>query len=268
MIKILFIGDIVGKSGRKAVKEILPKLKSENDIFLTIANGENLAGGIGITPDVAQEIKSYGVDVITTGNHVWRRKAIEPFLNIADYLLRPGNYPPGNPGRGCLKLTKEGVNIAVINLCGRVFMGPLGNLDCPFRTADRLIKELGDKVSVIIVDIHAETTSEKTAMGWYLDGRVSAVIGTHTHVQTSDERILSNKTAYITDAGMVGSIDSILGVKKEKVIKMFLTQRPMSFSVLKKNIILNSVIIELDEKTGEASSIRRVNIPYITGGSN
>lgn len=262
MIKILFIGDIVGKPGRKAVKEILPSLKRENNIFLTIANGENLAGGIGITPDVAQEIRSYGVDVITTGNHVWRRKEIEHYLNEVDYILRPSNYPPGNPGKGHLVLIKEDIKIAVINLCGRIFMGDFINIDCPFRTVDSLLKKFENELSIIIVDIHAEATSEKSAMGWYLDGRVSAVLGTHTHVQTSDERILPQKTAYITDVGMVGSIDSILGVKKEKVIKMLLTQRPVSFTVEKKNIVLNSVIIELDEKTGEALSIKRVNIPF------
>jgi len=268
VIKILFIGDIIGKPGRVAVKEILPELKIENNISLTIANGENLAGGIGITPNVAQEIKSYGVDVITTGNHVWRRKEIEPFLSIAGYLLRPANYPPGNPGRGYLELTINNLSVAIINLCGRVFMGPLGNLDCPFRTADQLINGLKNETNVIIVDMHAEATSEKMAMGWYLDGRVSAVIGTHTHVQTSDERILPKKTAYITDVGMVGSIDSIIGVNKDKIIKMFLMQRPTSFTVAKKNIVLNSLIIEINEKTGEAYSIKRVNIPYIKGGSN
>ncbi len=250
------IGDIVGKPGRKAVADLLPKLKREHRIDLVIANGENAAGGMGITPKIVEELHSMGIDVITTGNHVWKYKEIYGTLDKDPGLLRPANYPPKVPGKGSgILSTEKGERVGVLNLSGRVF---LAELDCPFRKADEEIGKLSQETKVIIVDMHAEITSEKTALGWYLDGRVSAVVGTHTHIPTADERVLPKGTAYITDIGMVGSLDSVIGIKKELALKKFLSQIPIRFEVEKENIYLQGVIINIDSKTGRAEKIERI----------
>ncbi|HHD10958.1 MAG TPA: TIGR00282 family metallophosphoesterase [Deltaproteobacteria bacterium] len=254
-MRILFLGDIIGKPGRQAVKRLLPALRKRYNPALVIANGENSAGGFGITEDVYAELIGEGVDVITSGNHIWDRKEVLNFIDNADRLLRPLNYPEGSPGTGVRVFRKDDVEIAVVNLCGRAFME---NIDCPFRAASRCLDGLGEKSPVIIVDMHAETTSEKIAMGWYLDGRVSAVIGTHTHVQTSDERILPKGTAYITDAGMTGPVDSVIGMKKELVIKRFLTQMPVRFEVATGRLELQGVVLEIEPSTGKATHIERI----------
>jgi len=211
-MRILMIGDVIGRPGRRAVRALVPKLRQQNGIDLVVANGENAAGGIGLTPETARELLESGVDVITSGNHIWRNKAIFRDINGDQKLLRPANYPRGTPGRGWTVLEKHGVKVGVLNLLGRVFMEPL---DCPFRTAQKEIPIIQKQTKIIIVDFHGEATSEKVAMGWHLNGMVSAVIGTHTHVQTADERVLDGGTAYITDAGMTGPFDSIIGMKKD-----------------------------------------------------
>jgi metallophosphoesterase (TIGR00282 family) len=218
-LRILAIGDIIGKPGRKAVRELLPSLRHEYRVNLIIGNGENAAGGIGITPSTARELFDSGIDIITTGNHIWAHKEIIPYLDGNLAIIRPLNYPPGTPGRGYL--SRDG--ILVVNLIGRTF---IGNFDCPFRAMDQLLAEVEGKSTIIIVDFHAEATSEKVAMGWYLNGRVSAVLGTHTHVGTIDTRILPGGTAYVTDIGMVGPMDSVIGDDPDSVINRFLTQIP------------------------------------------
>ena len=250
-MKILAIGDIIGKPGRKAVKEILPSLCDEYNIDLAIGNGENAAGGLGLTPSTAEELFDSGIDVITTGNHIWAYNEIIPCLDSELALLRPLNYPPMNPGRGYLLKN----NVLIINLVGRVFMG---NVDCPFRAMDQLLAEFEHKPIPIIVDFHAEATSEKVAMGRYLDGRVSAVLGTHTHVGTIDAQILSGGTAYVTDIGMVGPIDSVIGDDPDSVINRFLTQIPSRLSVGKGRVSFDAILIEVDEKTGKAVDIKRI----------
>jgi len=255
-MNILVIGDIIGKPGRRAIANLLPKLKREHKLDMVIANGENAAGGMGITPQITQELYSLGIDVITSGNHVWKHKEIYETLNKDPRLLRPANYPPLVPGKGSgIFFTEKGDKVGVLNLMGRVF---LAELDCPFRKADEEIKKLSKETKVVVVDMHAEITSEKTAMGWYLDGRVSAVVGTHTHIPTADERILPKGTSYITDIGMVGSLDSVIGVKKELALKRFLSQIPIRFEVEKKNIYLQGVVISIDSKTGKAKKIERI----------
>lgn len=220
---------------------------------MVVANGENAAGGIGITPDTARELLSYGIDVITSGNHVWDKKEIIPYLDGDQPILRPLNYPPGVPGRGHITMG----DILVVNVIGRVFMG---TYDCPFRAMDRLLDEIGDRVAAIIVDIHAEATSEKAALAWYLDGRVSVVAGTHTHVATADARILPNGTAFVSDLGMVGPIDSVIGVKPQEVLQRFLTQTPHRLTVQRAGpLIFNSMLVDIDESTGKATRIERVD---------
>ncbi|HEU65307.1 MAG TPA: YmdB family metallophosphoesterase, partial [Chloroflexi bacterium] len=223
-MRILAIGDIIGNPGRRAVKEILPGLCHEHNIDLVIGNGENAAGGIGLTPSTARELFDAGIDVITTGNHIWAHKEIIPYLDSELDLLRPLNYPPANPGRGYLLKN----NALIVNLIGRVF---IGHFDCPFRAMDQLLSEFGHQSVPIIVDFHAEATSEKVAMGKYLAGRVSAVLGTHTHVGTIDAHILPGGTAYVTDIGMVGPVDSVIGDDPNSVIERFLTLRPARLSV-------------------------------------
>ncbi|MBA7660717.1 2',3'-cyclic-nucleotide 2'-phosphodiesterase [subsurface metagenome] len=255
-MNILVIGDIIGSPGRKAVADLLPKLKRKHNVDLAIANGENAAGGMGITPKIVEELYSSGIDVITSGNHVWKYKEIYGTLDKDPYFLRPANYPPKVPGKGsCIFSTEKGDKVGVLNLMGRVF---LAELDCPFRKADEEIEKLSRETKIIIVDMHAEITSEKMAMGWYLDGRVSAVVGTHTHIPTADERILPKGTAYITDIGMVGSLDSVIGVKKELALKRFLSQIPIRFEVEKENIYLQGVVISIDSKSGRAKKIERI----------
>jgi metallophosphoesterase (TIGR00282 family) len=256
-LKVLFIGDIVGKSGRKAIKAILPEFLAKEKFDLILANGENAAGGFGITPQVAQELRKEGIDVITSGNHIWDRKEIIDFLDKAEFLLRPENYPEGVPGKGSgIFNTKTGLAVGVINLAGRTFMGPL---ECPFRVALQVIEKIKKLTPIIIVDFHAEATSEKGALGWFLDGKVSAVVGTHTHVQTADERVLPQGTAFITDVGMSGALDSVIGIKKEIVIQRFLTQTPFRFEPAKKELSLQGVIIEIDDNIGNAIAISRIN---------
>jgi metallophosphoesterase (TIGR00282 family) len=250
-LRILAIGDIIGKPGRKAVKEILPGLCDEHNIDLVVGNGENAAGGLGLTPDTADELFDSGIDVITTGNHIWAYNEIIPYLDSELALLRPLNYPPMNPGRGYLLKN----NVLIVNLVGRVFMG---HVDCPFRAMDQLLAEFKNKSIPIIVDFHAEATSEKMAMGRYLAGRVSAVLGTHTHVGTTDAHILSGGTAYVTDIGMVGPIDSVIGDDPDSVIKRFLTQIPSRLSVGKGKVSFDAILVEVDEKTGKAVDIKRI----------
>ena len=259
-MKVLFLGDIIGKPGRNAIDRNLDVLIGKHDIDMVIANGENAAGGIGISVKTAGSLLNMGIDIITTGNHVFKKREIYNLLDSEDRLLKPANYPPDTPGRGynIYEVEKLGnLKIAVINLCGRVFVE---NLDCPFRTVDRILEYVSQETSIIIVDMHAEVTSEKVAMGWYLNGRVSAVVGTHTHIQTADERVLPDDwTAYITDVGMVGPRDSVIGVKKENIIERFLTGMPQKFTVAREDVWINGVVIDIDEKTGKASSIKRIN---------
>ena len=250
-MKILAIGDIIGKPGRNAVKEILPGLCSEHNIDLVIGNGENAAGGLGLTPSTADELFDSGIDVITSGNHIWAYNEMIPDLDSELAILRPLNYPPMNPGRGYLLRN----NVLIVNLVGRVFMT---HVDCPFRAMDQLLAEFQHKSIPIIVDFHAEATSEKVAMGRYLDGRVSAVLGTHTHVGTVDAHILPGGTAYVTDIGMVGPTDSVIGDDPDSVIKRFLTQIPSRLSVGKGEVSFDAILVEVDEKTGKAVGIQRI----------
>jgi metallophosphoesterase (TIGR00282 family) len=250
-LKILAIGDIIGKPGRNAVKEILPALCAENNIDLVVGNGENAAGGLGLTPGIAEELFDSGIDVITSGNHIWAYNEIMPYLDGEFTILRPLNYPPMNPGRGYLLKN----NVLVVNLVGRVFMA---HVDCPFRAMDQLLAEFEHKSMPIVVDFHAEATSEKVAMGRYLDGRVSAVLGTHTHVGTADARILPGGTAYVTDIGMVGPTDSVIGDDPDAVIKRFLTQIPSRLSVGKGEVGFDAIMVEVDEKSGKATGIQRI----------
>jgi len=257
-VKILFIGDIVGKAGRKAVKEILPILLQNNKVDLIIANGENAAGGFGITPKIVYELLTGPVDLLTSGNHIWDKKDILGLLEKENGILRPANYPDDVSGHGSVVLkTKTGISVGVINISGRVFMD---NIECPFKVALQETEKLRRSTPIIIVDFHAEATSEKEALGWFLDGRVSAILGTHTHVQTADERILPQHTAYITDVGMSGAIDSVIGFEKEIVIEKFITQLPKRFEVAKKDIHLQGVIITIDDSTGKATEIERINL--------
>lgn len=255
-IRLLMIGDVVGRPGRRAVIENIPGLVRDERINLTIANGENAAGGNGITREVAGELFSAGVEVITMGNHVWNKKEIYNLITREDRIIRPCNYPPGAPGAGYGRYeTKNGIKVGVINLSGRVFMP---DLDCPFRKADEVIPVLRDWSNIILLDFHAEATSEKIAMAYHLEGKISAVCGTHTHVQTADERVLPGGTAYITDVGMTGPLDSVIGVKKEAVLEKFITQMPRKFEVAAGPYQFNAVIIDIDTQTGMATNIKRI----------
>jgi 2',3'-cyclic-nucleotide 2'-phosphodiesterase len=255
-MNILFIGDIFASVGRRLVEAHLQEIISGESIDLVIANGENAAGGFGITPSVADELFSLGLDVITTGNHVWDKREIYDYLPRRERLLRPANYPPELPGQGMLVLrARNGVECAVMNLQGRTF---LSTIDCPFRKADELIASLPETVKVRFLDFHAEVTSEKMALGWYLDGRISALVGTHTHIPTADSRILPGGTAYQTDAGMTGPYDSIIGVKKDPVIRRFLTGLPVRMEAAKGMPELHAVVVTVDESTGKATAIKRL----------
>ncbi len=258
-MRILFIGDIVGKAGRQAIDGVLEKVVADYKIEFTIANGENAAGGMGITPSIAIEFLDQGVDVLTSGNHIWAKKEIVPFLEEELRILRPANYPPKVPGRGSgIFHSRNGQRLGVLNLEGRVFMK---HLDCPFRVGEKEVELLREETNIILVDFHAEATSEKMAMGWFLDGKVSAVLGTHTHVQTSDERILNEGTAYISDVGMTGPLDSVIGIRKEIALERLLTQIPWKFDVAKDEIELQGVVIDVDPKTGKAENIQRIRTP-------
>jgi 2',3'-cyclic-nucleotide 2'-phosphodiesterase len=258
-VKLLFIGDIIGKPGREALSRELHRIVDRHMVDLVIANGENAAGGFGLTAETAQELFKCGIQMITSGNHIWDKKDSLEYIKREERIVRPANYPEGTPGKGAaIARTPGGVKVGILNLEGRVFMN---NLDCPFRCADREIAKLKEETPIVFVDFHAEATSEKISLGWYLDGRVSAVVGTHTHVQTADERILSAGTAFITDVGMTGPFDSVIGVKKEEAIQKFITQRPAKFEIAKRDIRINAVVIEVDEKSGLATGIERINIP-------
>ena len=257
-VKLLFIGDIVGKSGRQAISRELHRLVDRHMVDFVVANGENAAGGFGLTEDVAGDLFKLGIDLLTSGNHIWDKRDSLDYIKREERLIRPANYPEGTPGTGSAVLrTAAGIKVAMLNLEGRVFMN---NLDCPFRTADREIDRLRAETPIIFVDFHAEATSEKASLGWYLDGRVSAFIGTHTHVQTADERVLPGGTAYLTDAGMTGAFDSVIGVKKEEAISKFLSQLPVKFEIAKNNLRLNGVVVEIDEQSGKALSVERINL--------
>jgi metallophosphoesterase (TIGR00282 family) len=255
-MKILFIGDTVGKAGRAVVHQHLKHLQEELAIELTILNCENAAAGFGITPKIADEFFDWGIDVLTSGNHIWDKKEIMPYLSKNPRILRPANYPPDNPGRGLAILkTRSEQEVAVLNLQGRVFMPAT---DDPFRVADAELARIPKHIKVIFVDMHGEATSEKVAMGWYLDGRVSAVIGTHTHIPTADSKILPGGTAYQTDAGMSGPFYSVIGVIKEDVIRRFLTSIPDKFESASQDAQLNGVFVEVDSGTGKARRIERI----------
>jgi len=254
-MRIAFLGDVVGKPGRRGVTAFLPSLIVSEAIDFVVANCENAAGGVGVDPGSVRELLSAGVDVLTSGNHIWAKREIVDYIADSDVLLRPANFSPTTPGWGyTVKTSRGGTPVAVVNLIGRVFMN---NYDCPFRVADTVLEAIGAKATVVFVDMHAEATSEKVAMGWYLDGRVSAVVGSHTHVQTADERLLPGGTAYLTDAGMCGPRDSVIGVKRDAVVQRFLTQMPTRFEVATGPVLVQGAVIDVDEASGRASGINR-----------
>lgn len=255
-MRVLLIGDIVGRTGRKALRLSLPRLREELQVDLILANGENAAGGFGLTENVKDEILGLGIHVITLGNHTWDNKEIYSFIEEEERLIRPANYPPSTPGRGHMELLIKGRRVLIINLLGRVFMDPL---PCPFLTLDSILEDYREHPpDYCIVDFHAEATSEKKAMGYYTAGRVSIVVGTHTHIQTADEEILQGGTAYITDLGMTGAVDSILGMKREDVLKRLITQRPHRFHVAKGKTQLNGLCVDLGDRGAEA--LQRINL--------
>ncbi len=256
-MNILFLGDIVGEPGRKGVREKLGKLRERNKIDFTIANGENSAGGAGITPRIAEYLFAGGVDVITLGDHTWDNREVLGIIDREPRLIRPANYPEGAPGKGMVVVSnKAGQRIAVLNLLGRQFLK--FQPDCPFRKVDVLLAEVAGQTKTIIIDFHAEATAEKIAFGRYVDGRVSAVLGTHTHVPTADAQVFPNGTAYITDAGMCGAHESVIGTAIEPIIKRMLSQLPQRFILAEKDVRINGVVVEVDENTGKAVAIRRV----------
>lgn len=260
-MKILFIGDIVGSPGREAVKKLLPDLKKELRIDFVVANAENIAGGSGITSQTAGELFDATVDVITAGDHIWKKREIFELLQGEPRIVRPLNFPAGAPGSGFgVFALPSGLKIGIVNVLGRVFIDAL--LECPFRTTMSAIEEIGRQTKTIIVDMHAEATSEKVALGWYLDGKVSAVVGTHTHIQTADERLLPGGTAYITDIGMTGPYDSVIGRRVEDVLERFVTGIPTRFEVAQGNIQLHAVAIQINDATGRAESITRIQRKY------
>lgn len=260
VMKILFIGDIVGAVGRAAVKALLPALRDRYKIDFVVANGENAAGGFGITEKVASEIFGFGVHIMTSGNHIWDKKESIPYIAKENRIIRPVNYPPGVPGYGSVVITlPSGTKIGVVNLSGRVFMS---SIDCPFRVGKDEIERVQKETKCIIVDFHAEATSEKIAFGYFIDGKVSAVIGTHTHVQTADEKILPGGTAYITDIGMTGPADSVIGIEKEQIIERFLLQMPRKFETARGGGILSAAVIEIDDRSGKSTAIQRLQLTY------
>ena len=262
-IRILAIGDIVGTPGRKVLREALPGYIRDQAIDLVVANGENLVSGSGLTIKTKDKLLSHGVDVVTSGDHIWRRMEISNGLTRGGRLLRPDNYPDECPGRGLTIVeARNGVKVAVINLLGRLFMSPI---DCPYRAADRAVEEARQTTPVVVVDFHAEATSEKISMGWYLDGRTSAVWGTHTHVQTTDEKLLPNGTAYLTDLGMTGSHHSVLGRKVEPVLQKMVTHIPARFDVADEDLRMSGAIVTIDAETGRAKAIERVQLKHEAG---
>jgi len=259
-VRLLFVGDVIGKPGRRAVQRLLPRLVDHHRADFVVVNVENAAGGYGVTPEVMHELADLSIDCFTSGNHVWDKKEGLELLARDPRLLRPANYPEGNPGKGMyVGETAGGIKVAVLNLEGRVFMS---TLDSPFVAADRLLAQLDrNKVKVAFVDFHAEASSEKQAMGFYLDGRVSAVIGTHTHVPTADERILPGGTALLTDVGMTGPYESVIGMRADKALRRFLLQTPSSLEVAKRDVRLAAALVEIDETTGKAERIERILLP-------
>ena len=256
-MKLLFLGDVVGRPGRRAVESLLPRFRAEESVQFVVANCENASGGKGIDPDNAEQLFDLGIDVLTSGNHIWRNPAIVPYMGDNARLLRPCNFPPGNPGSGWIVrgVGKSSLTVGVLNLIGRVFMGPA---DCPFQIARDAVREIRRQTNIVFVDMHGEATSEKVAMGRFLDGSVSAVVGSHTHVQTADETILPGGSAYLTDAGMCGPEDSVLGVKTEAVVRRFLTQMPTRFDVASGPALVQGALVEIDDVTGRATGISRV----------
>ncbi|MDI4646134.1 TIGR00282 family metallophosphoesterase [Cohnella hashimotonis] len=256
-MKVVFIGDIVGQVGRDTVKRLLPWLKDKYQPHIVIANGENAAGGRGINAAITRELFSAGVQGITMGNHTWDNREIFEFIDDEARMVRPANLPPGTPGRGYTIIKSGSRELAIVNLIGRTFLPPS---DCPFRKADEIVDELRRKTKCILVDFHAEATSEKIAMGWHLDGRASVVLGTHTHVQTNDDRILPEGTAYVTDAGMTGPRDGVLGMERESVLRKFITGMPTRFQVAETKWHLNGLFVDIDEATGKALSVRTIRV--------
>ena len=256
MLRILFIGDVFGEPGRRALERLLPRLRDDLAADLVVANGENAAGGLGLTARLTRELWGCGVDVITMGNHVWKQRDLLPVLDEEERLLRPANYPPNVPGHGHVIVEAAGARIGVVNLQGRVYMN---ELDDPFRCLDELLAGPLAKADCVVVDMHAEASSEKQALGWYVDGRAAAVVGTHTHVQTADEKILPKGTAYISDLGLTGPHRSVIGMDPKAAIKRFITQQPMRFKVAKGDNRLQGAMVEVDEATGLAMSIKRIN---------
>ena len=254
-MKVLFIGDVFARPGRRAVRELLPEIQQEHSPDLTIINAENAAGGFGTNKKIARELFGYGADVLTGGNHTFDKSDFFEVLEDDERVLRPHNYPASNPGAGVTVIPVDGIRVAVLNLQGRIYMPPT---DCPFQAADRLIASLEDEADVIVVDFHGEATSEKYAMAWYLDGRVSALVGTHTHVQTADEQVFPDGMAYITDLGMTGPHRSIIGVQVEQSLGRFLNSRPARFEAAKQDVRLHGAIVDIDEETGTARSIQRI----------
>jgi metallophosphoesterase (TIGR00282 family) len=257
-VRVLAIGDIVGKPGRAVLKAMLPEIREKERIDFCYANGENAAGGSGLTPDTSRDLLRAGVDVITTGDHVWKKREILKTMQKDSPILRPENFPDGTPGKGYnIFATAKGCDIAVVLLLGRVFMSPI---DCPFQAVDRVLERIAGRAKVVLVDMHAEATSEKVAMGYHLDSRVSAVLGTHTHVQTADERILAGGTAYLTDLGMTGPVYSVLGRRVDRVLKRFVTGLPSPFDVAGGEAQINGAIVDIDPNSGKAVKIKRVNL--------
>jgi metallophosphoesterase (TIGR00282 family) len=256
-VRILFIGDVIGGPGRRILRDYLDMVKQQYAPDLTIANGENLAGGLGATPQLIREISTYGVQVVTMGNHTWRRADMLKGIEMLDNVVRPANYPPSSPGEGSIVYELDGDRrVAIFNLVGRVYMDPN---DCPFRRGLEIARTLREETPIVILDMHAEATSEKAAIAWYLDGKVSAVLGTHTHVQTADERILPQGTAYITDVGLTGPHDSIIGMKQEQVLTRFVTGIHSRYEVADQNLQLDGVVVDVDDLTGQALHIERVS---------
>src|SRR5437867_7123265 len=257
-MNILMVGDVYGEPGRQAVAKLVPRLRQEHAIDFCVVNVENAAGGFGVTAPIARQILEAGADVMTSGNHIWDKREIIEYITKENLLLRPANFPVGTPGVGHVTVKAGPHKVAVLNLMGRVFMLPI---DCPFQKADELVPELRKDTPIIIVDMHAEATSESQAMGWHLDGRVSAVVGTHRHVQTADERVLPKGTAYITDLGMTGPTDSVIGVDKDIALQRFLSQMPNRFEPAKGPVALHGAVIRIDPETGRGLSIERLRVP-------
>ena len=260
-MNVLCIGDIVGKPGREALRALLPELRKKHKVDVAVINAENTASGSGLTSRLARQLFDMGCDVLTLGDHTWDQKELEEYLKESDTVIRPANFPEGAPGRGwTIFTTANGVKVGVVNMLGRTFMRH--QVTCPFRAADEIIVEIQKETPNIIIDFHAETTSEKVAMSHYLNGRASVLFGTHTHIQTADETILNEGTAYITDLGMTGPYDSVIGQKKDRIIQRFLTSMPIRFQIAEDDIKLCGILVEIDEKTGKAKKIERLQIPF------